>query len=159
MLGDRAALASRRWASVYAGGEPLAEVVRSGFVEGRHRGSVVGARRDRRGGRRRPATSTAPIFPRSSNKPMQAIGMLRAGLRLADPADLALVAASHSGEDFHVARVAALLRSRPGWTRRTCAARRTCRSAEPRAAAVLRAGGGPSADLHELLRQARRACC
>ena len=48
----------------------------------------------------------SPMFPRSSNKPMQAIGMLRAGLRLTDPADLALVSASHWGEHFHVARVA-----------------------------------------------------
>jgi L-asparaginase II len=52
-----------------------------------------------------------PIFPRSANKPLQGIGMLRCGLRLADPADLALVCASHFGEDFHVSRVRALLRS------------------------------------------------
>jgi L-asparaginase II len=95
---------------IYSGGVPLAEVVRSGFVEGWHHGSlvvldasgtVVASAGDPRG----------PIFPRSSSKPLQAIGMLRAGLRLADPADLALVAASHMGEDFHIARVRALLRS------------------------------------------------
>jgi L-asparaginase II len=95
---------------VYAGGELLAEVVRSGFVEGRHVGSVavldaagavVATAGDVRG----------PVFPRSSNKPMQAVGMLRAGLRLADSADLALVAASHSGEPFHVDRVRAMLRT------------------------------------------------
>jgi L-asparaginase II len=52
---------------------------------------------------------TGPIFPRSSNKPMQAVGMLRAGLGLADPADLALVCASHRGEPFHISRVRAML--------------------------------------------------
>ncbi len=40
----------------------------------------------------------APVFPRSSNKPMQADAMLRAGLDL-DGELLALAAASHSGED------------------------------------------------------------
>lgn len=95
---------------VYEGGVPLVEVERSGFVEGWHRGSVIVL--DAAGN---PVASagdaTGPIFARSSNKPMQAIGMLRAGLRLADPADLALVTASHYGEDFHVSRVRALLRS------------------------------------------------
>jgi L-asparaginase II len=45
---------------------------------------------------------TVPIFPRSSNKPLQATAMLRCGLDL-DGQLLALAAASHSGEDFHVA--------------------------------------------------------
>lgn len=86
---------------------PLASVVRSGFVESRHYGSVVvlspsGAIRESMG------DVQGPIFPRSSNKPLQATGMLRAGLRLAPP-DLAIVCASHYGEDFQVARVRALL--------------------------------------------------
>jgi len=86
----------------------LAEVVRSGFVESRHRGSVValgpdGALVAEVGDVR------APVFPRSANKPLQAVGMLRAGLRLADPADLAVVCASHSGEPEHLDRVAAML--------------------------------------------------
>ncbi|HEY3008223.1 MAG TPA: asparaginase [Micromonosporaceae bacterium] len=95
---------------IYEGGVTLAEVVRSGFVEGMHRGSVVALDAN---GRQVAAAGdvTGPIFPRSANKPMQAIGMLRSGLRLADPADLALVCASHHGEEFHVARVRALLRS------------------------------------------------
>lgn len=42
----------------------------------------------------------APMYPRSSSKPMQAIGMLCAGLDL-DGELLALAAASHSGEEFH----------------------------------------------------------
>jgi L-asparaginase II len=49
-----------------------------------------------------------PIFPRSASKPMQAAGMLAAGLPLADEL-LALVAASHSGEPFHVDGVRRIL--------------------------------------------------
>lgn len=42
-----------------------------------------------------------PVFPRSSNKPLQAVGMLEAGLEL-DGELLALACASHSGEPFHL---------------------------------------------------------
>jgi L-asparaginase II len=91
----------------YSGGEPIAEVVRSGFVEGRHHGSVVVL-----GPTGAVAASVGdiegPIFPRSANKPLQAVGMLRAGLRVTD-ADLALVCASHRGEPMHVTRVRAML--------------------------------------------------
>ncbi|CAL9499824.1 hypothetical protein SUDANB176_03419 [Streptomyces sp. enrichment culture] len=77
----------------------LAEVVRSGFVEGRHRGSLVLLDAD---GAVELALGdvAAPVFPRSSNKPMQAAGVLRAGLDLSGER-LALAAASHSGEGFH----------------------------------------------------------
>ncbi|MGA4841073.1 asparaginase [Streptomyces sp. G45] len=77
----------------------LAEVVRSGFVEGRHRGSLVVLGAD---GEVELALGdvTAPVFPRSANKPMQAAAVLRAGLDLAGER-LALAAASHSGETFH----------------------------------------------------------
>ncbi|WP_405881383.1 asparaginase [Streptomyces sp. NBC_01136] len=77
----------------------LAEVVRSGFVEGRHRGSLVLLAADGSVERALGEVS-APIFPRSSNKPMQAAGVLRAGLDLTGER-LALAAASHSGETFH----------------------------------------------------------
>jgi L-asparaginase II len=50
-----------------------------------------------------------PMFPRSSNKPVQALGMLQAGLHLADDADLALVCASHNGEPEHVQRALGIL--------------------------------------------------
>jgi L-asparaginase II len=94
----------------YAGGELLAEVVRSGFVEGYHRGSVLVL--DAAG---KPAAVAGdvlgPVFPRSSNKPMQAVGMLRAGFAPAEPADLALAAASHRGEPMHIQRVRAMLRA------------------------------------------------
>ncbi|MGW5432897.1 asparaginase [Streptomyces sp. NPDC004059] len=85
----------------------LAEVVRSGFVEGRHRGSVVLLAAD---GSVEWAVGevASPVFPRSSNKPMQAAGMLRAGLDLRGER-LALAAASHSGEQFHRDLVRAML--------------------------------------------------
>ncbi|MEV1154020.1 asparaginase [Micromonospora chokoriensis] len=126
----------------YEGGDPLAEVVRSGFVEGAHRGSVVVL--DAAGAVLASAGDvTSPIFPRSASKPMQAIGMLRAGLPLTDPADVALVAASHAGEDFHLARVGALL-DRAGLD----ASALHCPPDLPVGAAareaVLRAGGGPT---------------
>ncbi|MET8092157.1 asparaginase [Micromonospora sp. NPDC005220] len=126
----------------YEGGAPLAEVVRSGFVEGAHRGSVVVL--DAAGVAVASAGDvTSPIFPRSASKPMQAIGMLRAGLVLTDPADVALVSASHAGEEFHLARVGALL-ERAGLD----ASALHCPPDLPVGAAareaVLRAGGGPS---------------
>ena len=88
--------------------EPVvAEVVRSGFVESQHRGTIVALGAD---GSVLLAVGdpSAPIFPRSSNKPLQAVGMLRAGLQL-DGALLALAAASHSGEPFHLAGVRDIL--------------------------------------------------
>ncbi|MGE5828861.1 MAG: asparaginase [Micromonosporaceae bacterium] len=95
-------------ATAYAGGVVVAEVVRSGFVEGRHHGSV--AVLDASGDLTAAAGDVhGAVFPRSSNKPMQAVAMLRSGLTLADPADLALVAASHAGEPFHIERVRAML--------------------------------------------------
>ncbi|MFE9200875.1 asparaginase [Micromonospora sp. NPDC007230] len=126
----------------YEGGVPLAEVVRSGFVEGVHRGSV--AVLDAAGA---PAAGagdpTSPIFPRSSNKPMQAIGMLRAGLPLTEPADVALVSASHAGEEFHVERVSALLRG-AGLTEEALHCPPDLPVGEAAREAVLRAGGGPT---------------
>jgi L-asparaginase II len=53
-------------------------------------------------------SADAPMFPRSSNKPLQAAAMLRCGLAL-EGRLLALAAASHSGEDFHVAGVREIL--------------------------------------------------
>ncbi len=52
---------------------------------------------------------TAPCFPRSSNKPMQTLAMVRSGLRLSEPKLVALTSASHSGEDFHREGVRAIL--------------------------------------------------
>ncbi|MEV6830978.1 asparaginase [Amycolatopsis sp. NPDC051102] len=85
----------------------LAEVVRSGFVESVHRGALVVTGPE---GEARLALGdvVTPFFPRSSNKPLQAVGMLRAGLDFTGE-DLALACASHSGEPGHVKRVLDLL--------------------------------------------------
>lgn len=77
----------------------LAEVIRSGFVESRHRGTVVALAPNGTFAFTAGAAN-APVYPRSSNKPLQAVAMLRAGLPLEGEL-LALAAASHSGEDFH----------------------------------------------------------
>jgi L-asparaginase II len=85
----------------------VAEVVRSGFAESRHRGAVAGLDAD--GGQVISVGRTdVPFLPRSANKPLQAVAMLRCGLGL-EAELLALAAASHSGEDFHVDGVRKIL--------------------------------------------------
>jgi len=87
----------------------VAELVRSGFVEGHHHGSVVALDRD--GAVDWSVGSVdQPILPRSSNKPLQALAMVRLGLDL-PPELLALVCASHSGEPFHLDGVRRILAS------------------------------------------------
>jgi L-asparaginase II len=82
-------------------------VVRGGFVEGHHHGSVIALRADG-------SVSLAigrpdqPMLPRSAVKPLQAQGMLRAGLEV-DDEELALVCASHSGQPEHLAVVRRIL--------------------------------------------------
>ena len=57
----------------------VAEVVRSGFVEGHHRGSVVAL--DAAGEVAwSVGDATDAVLPRSCNKPLQALGMVRLGL-------------------------------------------------------------------------------
>lgn len=85
----------------------LAEITRSGLVEGRHYGAVV--RIDATG----QATWSlgdceAAIFPRSCNKPIQTMGMLQAGLSLRGRL-LALATSSHSGSPMHLAGVREIL--------------------------------------------------
>ncbi|MFI9506030.1 asparaginase [Nocardia sp. NPDC052566] len=86
----------------------LVEVVRSGFRECVHSGSVVIL--DAAG---EPTLELGevhvPIYPRSTNKPMQAITLLRHGFEPVDDAELAIAAASHYGEADHVALVQRLL--------------------------------------------------
>jgi L-asparaginase II len=86
----------------------LAEVIRSGFTESAHRGSIVALNADGSVALAAGSAVAEPMFPRSSNKPMQATGMLQCGLNLYGKL-LALAAASHSGEDFHVAGVREIL--------------------------------------------------
>lgn len=87
----------------------LIEIVRSGFVEGHHRGSVVVLAAD---GSVDWAIGDveSQIYPRSCNKPLQAVGMLHRGLEL-DGELLALAGSSHSGEAFHIEGVRRILAS------------------------------------------------
>jgi L-asparaginase II len=78
----------------------VATVVRSGFVEGHHHGSVIALRADG-AVELSVGTPDAPMLPRSCLKPLQAVGMLRAGLVVADD-ELAVICASHSGSPAHV---------------------------------------------------------
>ena len=77
----------------------LVEVVRNSIVESVHHGRVAVTNAD---GSLAASLGAefAPMYPRSSSKPMQTVGMLRAGLDVTDEL-LALVCASHSGEEFH----------------------------------------------------------
>ena len=79
----------------------LVELVRSGVVESSHAALVVALRPDGS-----PVLSLgdvdAPIFPRSSNKPLQAVGLLDAGWEPLDEECLALATASHSGFPYHL---------------------------------------------------------
>ena len=86
---------------------PVAEIVRNGFVEGHHYGSVVALAAD--GSVLWSVGDVeSPVLPRSCNKPVQALGMVRLGLDL-PPDLLALACASHSGEPFHVEGVRRIL--------------------------------------------------
>lgn len=85
----------------------LAHYTRGDLVESVHRASVVALEPTGE-----PAFShggiDAPVYPRSSLKPIQAVAMVRAGLDL--PGDLlALTCASHSGEPFHLDGVERIL--------------------------------------------------
>ena len=93
------------------------------MVESIHHGSVVVLDRD--GSLALSIGETdAPMYPRSSNKPIQAAAMVRLGLPI-DGELLALAASSHSGEEFHLKgtqRILATadldesaLQNTPGW--------------------------------------------
>ncbi|MFI7439858.1 asparaginase [Nonomuraea indica] len=119
----------------------LAEVVRSGFTESVHYGGAVGLDPS---GRAEVALGPvdAPVLPRSSGKPLQALACLVAGAALPGPR-LAIAAGSHTGEDFHVRLVAELLADYglgfdalgcpPSWP-----------EDQPAAHALIRQGHGPS---------------
>jgi len=87
----------------------LVEVVRSGFVESRHRGRFVVLTAD---GSVELAVGDvgAAVFPRSVSQPIQASAMLRAGLDI-DGELLALAAGSHSGAALHLDGVRRILAS------------------------------------------------
>ena len=81
--------------------QPVAHLIRGGLIEGVHYGSVVVLGADG------PVELQlvdieAAFYPRSALKPVQAVAMVRAGLPL-DGELLSLTAASHSGEERHLA--------------------------------------------------------
>jgi L-asparaginase II len=113
----------------------IAQVLRSGFVESVHHGSVfstAGSRGD----------VTSPIFPRSSNKPFQAATALACGAPLAGET-LALAAASHSGEPGHVQRVLEML-SAAGLTEDDLGCPPDLPLDDAARTAVIAAGGAPA---------------
>ena len=85
----------------------LVHVTRGGLVESAHRATLVAT--DPGGGTPlRHGRVEDPVLPRSSLKPVQTLGMVRAGLDL-PPHLLALVCASHSAEEVHRDGVAEIL--------------------------------------------------
>ncbi|KUN19802.1 asparaginase [Streptomyces antibioticus] len=80
---------------------PVAHLIRGGVVEGIHYGSVVVLGADGRVDFQL-GDIEAAFYPRSALKPVQAVAMVRAGLPL-DGELLSLAAASHSGEERHLA--------------------------------------------------------
>ncbi|MBC7373284.1 MAG: asparaginase [Frankiales bacterium] len=121
----------------------LVELVRSGVVESVHRASVVALRPD---GSVAVALGVVdrPVFPRSSNKPLQAVGLLDAGWEPADQEVLALATASHSGQDRHLQVVRRSLAA-AGLTEAALQCPPLLPLSEPAAHALLAAGGAASA--------------
>lgn len=120
---------------------PVAVVERSGLDESVHFGAVVALAPDgdiafEVGNPR------AVVYPRSSNKPMQALGMVRAGLDL-PPELLALVCASHDGTPAHLDAVRRILAG-AGLGPEALANTPSLPLDETAAREVLRAGGQPS---------------
>nr|MBA2282728.1 asparaginase [Acidimicrobiia bacterium] len=85
----------------------VATVERNGFVESRHRGRVVGLAPDGKTGVSIGAGEELLLL-RSCAKPLQAAGLVRAGLDV-DGSELAIASASHDGTPAHLDVVRALL--------------------------------------------------
>ncbi len=121
---------------------PIAETTRSGVVESIHFGAVVALSADGM-----PAwTAGDPdtdVYPRSALKPLQAQAMFDAGFA-AEPDELAVAAASHSGEPIHLEVVRRIL-AKAGLDEEALGNTPALPLAPAVAADVLRAGGRPSA--------------
>jgi L-asparaginase II len=120
----------------------LVEVVRNGTIESVHHGRVAVTAPDGSLVRELGAVF-APMYPRSSSKPLQAVGMVRARLEL-PPDLLALVCASHSGEPFHVEGVRQIL-GQAGLTEDDLQTPPDWPVDEQAAHDIIRAGGGKAA--------------
>ena len=127
----------------------LVEVVRGGYLESVHRGRVAITDPD---GRLACSLGAefAPMYPRSAVKPLQAVGMLRAGLDLTGEL-LALVCASHSGESMQLAGVREILaqggldetvlQTPPDWPLDETARVEAIRAGRPKAAIAMNCSG------------------
>jgi L-asparaginase II len=119
----------------------LVELTRGPLVESRHRGAVAVS--DAKGRLQLGIGDVDdPIFPRSALKPIQAVPLIESGAadayRLSDE-ELALAAASHSGEKMHTERVARwLTRIRCSVSDLACGPQRP--SHEPTANAMIASG-------------------
>lgn len=120
---------------------PVAVTDRNGLDESVHFGAVVvlGPSGDVAYSAGDPAVV---VYPRSSNKPMQALAMVRAGLVL-PPRLLALVCASHDGTPMHTAAATEILGS-AGLTPADLANTPAMPVDQSAANDVIRAGGGKS---------------
>ncbi|HEX4226573.1 MAG TPA: asparaginase [Pseudonocardiaceae bacterium] len=120
--------------------EVVAQVWRGELAESVHHGTVIGLDADGHDAITI-GTPEAVTFPRSSNKPLQALAMVRAGLDLEDEL-LALACASHSGEEFHLDGVRDILH-RAGLTEADLQTPPELPLSEQAARAKLAAGFGP----------------
>jgi L-asparaginase II len=91
-------------------GEILATITRSGIAESLHLGHLMVLNSD---GSTYLSKGSAelPIFPRSAVKSLQASAMLKAGLTVSDE-ELAIICASHSGNQSHIDLVIKMLEKR-----------------------------------------------
>jgi L-asparaginase II len=121
---------------------PLAITSRNDFDESVHYGAVVGLGPS---GAIEFAVGDPQvlIYPRSSNKPMQAVAMVRAGLSL-PPELLAVVCASHDGTTMHLDAARRIL-AMAGLTPDALANTPSMPLDEAAALAVYRSGGGRTA--------------
>ena len=121
---------------------PVAVTSRNGFDESVHFGAVVGLSA---AGDIELAVGDPHVlvYPRSSNKPMQAVAMVRAGLAL-PPELLALVCASHDGTPMHLDAAERILRT-AGLSPDDLANTPALPLDQDSALTVLRSGGGRTA--------------
>jgi L-asparaginase II len=107
-LSELTSVASRAGATAtLADSAELAVVVRGDFIESRHAGSAVVLGKDA-AVLRSVGDPDAPVFVRSSLKPLQTLAALSAGAPL-EGVELAIASASHSGTPDHVAAVRSIL--------------------------------------------------
>ncbi|MFE4195773.1 asparaginase [Paenarthrobacter sp. NPDC056912] len=120
---------------------PLVEVTRDGLVESIHYGSLI-ALRSNGATPIQAGEPEAPMYPRSSLKPLQAVALLKAGLDVPQEL-LALTAASHSGSKRHRDGAAEILKQH-GLTEAALGNSTDLPYGVPEREEWLRAGNGPT---------------